>query len=137
MLYKLKNFLSRYCLSVTMSVMAHSLLVTLVTLTTVQAMGDRWAWADSSYRAQRKIETPGLNRELDIDSCNDDDSISEEKVEVILPATDEEYVRIVRKVETKDTQPRNFIKDKLCAIGLAEVSIMMQLCEVTLQHLAW
>ena len=62
--------------------------------------------------------------------------ISEENVEVILPATDEEYVRIVRKVETKDTEPRNFIKDKLCAIGLAEVSDMMQLCIVKLSHLA-
>ena len=52
--------------------------------------------------------------------------ISDEDVEVVLPATDEEYVRIVRKVETKDTEPRNFIKDKLCAIGLADVSKMMQ-----------
>ena len=116
-----------------MSVMAHSLLVIWVTLTTVQAIGDRWAWAESSYRAQRKIETPGLNRELDNnDSCSYDALISEENVEVVLPATDEEYVRRVRKVETKDTQPRNFIKDKLCAIGLAEVSNMMQLCKVTL-----
>ena len=115
-----------------MSVMAHSLLVIWVTLTTVQAIGDRWAWADSSYRAQRKIETPGLNRELDNDSRNLYDFISEENVEVVLPATDEEYVRRVRKTETKDTQPRNFIKDKLCAIGLAEVSSMMQPCKVTL-----
>lgn len=66
-----------------------------------------------------------------------DDMISEENVEVVLPATDEEYVRIVRKVETKDTEPRNFIKDKLCAIGLADVSNMMQVCKVTLRHLAW
>ena len=57
---KFLKFCFRYCLSVTMSVVVHSLLVTWVTLTSVQAMGDRWAWADSSYRAQRKIETPGL-----------------------------------------------------------------------------
>ena len=67
----------------------------------------------------------------------DDDLISEENVEVVLPAKDEEYVRIVRKVETKDTEPRNFIKDKLCSIGLADVSNMMQVCKVTLRHLAW
>ena len=56
--------------------------------------------------------------------------ISVENVEVVLPASDEEYVRIVRKVETKDTEPRNFIKDKLCAIGLADVSNIMQLCNI-------
>ena len=39
-------------------------------------------------------------------------------------------MRIVRKVETKDTEPRNFIKDKLCAIGLADVSNMMQPCNI-------
>ena len=39
-------------------------------------------------------------------------------------------MRIVRKVETKDTEPRNFIKDKLCAIGLADVSNIMQLCNI-------
>ena len=55
---------------------------------------------------------------------------SAENLEVVLPTSDEEYVRIVRKVETKDTEPRNFIKDKLCAIGLADVSNMMQLCNI-------
>ena len=41
-----------------------------------------------------------------------------------MPEDDEELVREPRKVE-KDLQPRNFIKDKLCAIGLADVSIVL------------
>ena len=123
MSYENKKHFFRYCLSATMLV--ESLLVGWVTLSSVGAMGDRWAWADTSYRSQRKIETPGCLIQIPTDD-KIIEFISAESVEIILPETNEEYVRNVRKVETKDTEPRNFIKDKLCAIGLADVSTMMQ-----------
>ena len=50
--------------------------------------------------------------------------ILDETIDAFVPDDDDELVREPRKVE-KDLEPRNFIKDKLCAIGLADVSIVL------------
>ena len=51
-----------------------------------------------------------------------------DNVEANVPENNEEIVRIARKVDQdKETEPRNFIKDKLCAIGLADVSLYLAL----------
>ena len=54
-----------------------------------------------------------------IDSAEQEDII--EKIDTGVE--EEDHIRIVRKVEA-ETQPRNFIKDKLCDLGLlADVSM--------------
>ena len=91
-----------------MTVLLHWLLLaSAATTSIVTAMGDRWAWGftDWSLRADRKIDT-------------------DETIDAFVPDEEEELLREPRKVE-KDVEPRNFIKDKLCAIGLADVSIVL------------
>lgn len=48
--------------------------------------------------------------------------ILDETIDAFVPEEDEELLREPRKVK-KDSEPRNFIKDKLCDLGLADVSI--------------
>merc|ERR1711874_680442 len=63
-------------------------------------MGDRWAWRShvSSRRSQLDTDTNGLDKEED------------------------ESTRTARKVESESVEARFFLKDKLCAIGLADCS---------------
>ena len=50
--------------------------------------------------------------------------ILDETIDAFVPDDDEELLREPRKVK-KDLEPRNFIKDKLCDLGLADVSMVM------------
>ena len=77
-----------------MTVLVHCVLLHLVVIS-VSGFGDRLAWAEDW--SERRTES------------------TEEVTE-----TEDDNVRITRKVET---EPRNFIKDKLCDLGLADVSI--------------
>merc|ERR1711913_177919 len=63
-------------------------------------MGDRWAWRShvSTRRSQLDTDTNGLDKEED------------------------ESTRTARKVESESVEARFFLKDKLCAIGLADCS---------------
>merc|ERR1712117_351487 len=65
-------------------------------------MGDRWAWRSdvSSRRSQ-----------LDTDTSDN-----------VIDETEDESTRTARKVESESVEARFFLKDKLCAIGLADYS---------------
>merc|ERR1712072_588943 len=65
-------------------------------------MGDRWAWRSdvSSRRSQ-----------LDTDTSDN-----------VIDETEDESTRTARKVESESVEARFFLKDKLCAIGLADCS---------------
>ena len=89
-----------------MGVLPHSavgLLSVCLSVTMVTTSGDRWAWAQP-------------------DLITDGDRVA---------STVTDGDRVARKVITDEdvtngaaAEPRNFIKDKLCAIGLADVSIV-------------
>jgi len=81
----------------------------------VSGMGDRWAWRShvSSRRSQLDTET------------KDNVIVKEIQDDNILDLTDkvqDESSRTARKVESETLEARNFLKDKLCAIGLADCS---------------
>ena len=92
----------------------------------VSSMGDRWAWgvSDWSLRADRKIDTgESSSYLLSILYWRSSDQIFvDDAIDAFVPDDDEEVIREPREVEAAP-EPRNFIKDKLCAIGLADVSI--------------
>ena len=108
-----------------MRVLLHWLILSAAVTSLVSSMGDRWAWGltDWGLTADRKIDTgqsvPAATSEAQLTRV-----VLDETIDAFVPGDDEELVREPRKVE-KDLQPRNFIKDKLCAIGLADVSIVL------------
>jgi len=79
----------------------------------VNGMGDRWAWSShvSSRRSEVEAETENdvIVQEIETDSKSSDESEGESQ-------------RTARKVETENPEARFFLKDKLCAIGLADCS---------------
>ena len=85
-----------------MGVLPHSAVgLVCLSVTMVTTSGDRWAWAQP-------------------DLITDGDRVA---------STVTDGDRVARKVTTDEVtngaaEPRNFIKDKLCAIGLADVSIV-------------
>ena len=109
-----------------MAVLLHWLLLSSAATTSlVSSMGDRWAWGftDWALTADRKIDAgeqlvlPSLLAKLTR-------VILDETIDAFVPDDDEELLREPRKVK-KDLEPRNFIKDKLCDLGLADVSMVM------------
>ena len=110
-----------------MAVLLHWLLLSSAATTSlVSSMGDRWAWGftDWALTADRKIDAgqfPPLPPSLLAQLTR---VILDETIDAFVPEDDEELLREPRKVK-KDLEPRNFIKDKLCELGLADVSIEM------------
>lgn len=86
----------------------------------VTSMGDRWAWGftDWSLKADRKIDTGQLSIG---DNITSHFTVIDETLDSFVPDDEDDVIREPRKVES-ESEPRNFIKDKLCAIGLADVS---------------
>jgi len=85
-------------------------------------MGDRWAWRShvSSRRSQLDTDTNGLGRHL----------VLKNKVESTFYISDkeeDESTRTARKVESESVEARFFLKDKLCAIGLADVCLCFRI----------
>jgi len=81
----------------------------------VIGMGDRWAWSShvSSRRSEVEAETENHVIVQEIESDSDSKSSYE---------SEGESQRTARKVETENPEARFFLKDKLCAIGLADCS---------------
>ena len=79
----------------------------------VNSMGDRWAWGSdvSSRRSQLDTDTKNEVKEIEVENDFSPVDIVEDKNQ-----------RTARKVETETPEARFFLKDKLCAIGLADVS---------------
>merc|ERR1711892_1111017 len=79
----------------------------------VNSMGDRWAWGSdvSSRRSQLDTDTKNEVKEIEVENAFSPVDIVEDKNQ-----------RTARKVETETPEARFFLKDKLCAIGLADCS---------------
>jgi len=81
-------------------------LVCLVFCGQAAGMGDRWAWgSDVSSRRSSQPEIDVLD--VEAEAVDDETEVS---------------LRTARKVETENPEARFFLKDKLCAIGLADCS---------------
>ena len=111
-----------------MAVLLHCLLC--IGIFRVSGFGDPWAWApvvdDYDIDWSRKDTVLGNNQPFAkfLSFLPPKTKTILDNVEANVPENNEEIVRIARKVDQdKETEPRNFIKDKLCAIGLADVSI--------------
>ena len=96
----LSDFTISDILVLTMTVLVHCVLLHLVIIS-VSGFGDRLVWAEDW--SERRLEST--------EEVADTEEVAE---------TEDDNVRITRKV---GTEPRNFIKDKLCDLGLADVSI--------------
>eukprot|EP00091_Calanus_sinicus_P023843 TRINITY_DN8275_c0_g1_i1.p1 TRINITY_DN8275_c0_g1~~TRINITY_DN8275_c0_g1_i1.p1 ORF type:complete len:131 (+),score=18.70 TRINITY_DN8275_c0_g1_i1:248-640(+) len=81
----------------------------------VSGMGDRWAWGSDVSSRRSQLDTDTSN-DVQAKEIEDDTTLTHaDKVQ-------EESSRTGRKVESETPEARFFLKDKLCAIGLADCS---------------
>ena len=97
----------------------------------VSGMGDRWAWRSDVSSRRSQLDTDTSNGVIGKDLCviqtiliieNIVKEIEDDNTLTHADKVQDESLRTARKVESESPEARFFLKDKLCAIGLADVS---------------